>query len=62
MKKLEAQRSKKASMSLFQSREWWRIQNGIDEEFDTGCLAIGTFQQDSTIGKLESQYSSTTTI
>lgn len=34
-------------MSLFKAREWWSCQVGSGEEFDHGCLKVGSFNEDS---------------
>ncbi|CAF0861236.1 unnamed protein product [Rotaria sordida] len=33
-------------MSLFKAREWWSCQVGSGEEFDYGCLKVGSFTED----------------
>lgn len=34
-------------MSLFKAREYWSCQVGSGEQFDYGCLKIGSFNDDS---------------
>ena len=34
-------------MSLFKAREWWSCQVGSGEQFDYGCLKVGSFTEDS---------------
>ncbi|CAF2420164.1 unnamed protein product [Rotaria sp. Silwood2] len=33
-------------MSLFKAREWWSCQVGSGEQFDYGCLKVGSFTED----------------
>ncbi|CAF3434621.1 unnamed protein product [Rotaria sp. Silwood1] len=35
-------------MSLFKAREWWSCQVGSGEQFDYGCLKVGSFTEDLT--------------
>ncbi len=34
-------------MSLFNAREYWSCQVGSGEEFDYGCLKVGSFNEDA---------------
>jgi hypothetical protein len=34
-------------MSLFKAREYWSCQVGSGEQFDYGCLKVGSFNEDS---------------
>lgn len=34
-------------MSLFKARDYWSCQVGSDEQFDNGCLKVGSFNDDS---------------
>ncbi|CAF1140201.1 unnamed protein product [Adineta steineri] len=34
-------------MSLFKAREWWSCQVGSGEQFDYGCLKVGSFNEES---------------
>lgn len=34
-------------MSLFKAREWWSCQVGNGEQFDYGCLKVGSFNDDT---------------
>jgi hypothetical protein len=34
-------------MSLFKAREYWSCQVGSGEEFDYGCLKVGSFNEDA---------------
>lgn len=34
-------------MSLFKAREYWSCQVGSDEQFDNGCLKVGSFTDES---------------
>lgn len=29
-------------MSLFKARDWWSTKVGDDEEFDLGCMVVGS--------------------
>lgn len=33
-------------MSLFQAREWWSVQAGQDEEFDSGCMCVANIDNE----------------
>jgi hypothetical protein len=33
-------------MSLFKAREYWSCQVGSGEQFDYGCLKVGSFNED----------------